>query len=444
MFGDETGSQIRYAGGAPTCGSFPCFNVFNLSFTGNGFPLNFEFSQQLQSVGSGSSTTPIFDVSTKIDRIFAGVPNGSAGQVRTYSNNLLSNPGPWVERTNLRFPPSGSSYAGSRFGASVAASGDFVLVSDPTGAAGGQVHQYQISHGSNPNDITQDSYFEIGMGGQSFGTAIALDGLCGAIGIPSSNAVELFPINNPTPTITTSSNGVTVIVPAIGMTGSVSLTVDPTCEVDFANVLEQVFSHTCAGATSSVEILGAATVCFPDNGPGNNAVYRCDPQVGQCVAPSRVRTVKALDGTIKGIECCVPLPTGQIINGQYCVPTTGFSQFANAARYVDTDSDGWVDLADNCPTASNFFQDDTDNDLIGDVCDNCPGVPNQDQKNTTGASVGDACNCALPGVKKGPTGAACPARSVPAMPAPMTGLLGGLMLSLGIFAVGGGRKLFRA
>src|SRR5206468_2394231 len=41
---------------------------------------------------------------------------------------------------------------------------------------------------------------------------------------------------------------------------------------------------------------------------------------------------------------------------------------------VDTDGDGFQNLADNCPLVSNPNQADADNDLVGDTCDNCPSV----------------------------------------------------------------------
>ena len=36
---------------------------------------------------------------------------------------------------------------------------------------------------------------------------------------------------------------------------------------------------------------------------------------------------------------------------------------------MDTDDDGIVDIADNCPDVPNPDQQDLDNDLIGDACD---------------------------------------------------------------------------
>lgn len=41
----------------------------------------------------------------------------------------------------------------------------------------------------------------------------------------------------------------------------------------------------------------------------------------------------------------------------------------------DVDSDGAVDLCDNCPGAANVGQVDTDQDTVGDECDCCPDTP---------------------------------------------------------------------
>jgi hypothetical protein len=59
--------------------------------------------------------------------------------------------------------------------------------------------------------------------------------------------------------------------------------------------------------------------------------------------------------------------------------------------FADFDSDGRIDLEDNCPLAVNPPQADGDGDFVGDLCDNCPAVPNPDQADSNGDTVGDAC-----------------------------------------------------
>jgi len=58
----------------------------------------------------------------------------------------------------------------------------------------------------------------------------------------------------------------------------------------------------------------------------------------------------------------------------------------------DTDADGVIDSADNCPTVSNASQTDADFDGVGDACDNCPVTPNVNQADVDGDGVGDACD----------------------------------------------------
>jgi hypothetical protein len=58
----------------------------------------------------------------------------------------------------------------------------------------------------------------------------------------------------------------------------------------------------------------------------------------------------------------------------------------------DSDADGVGDVCDNCPTVMNPSQTDVDNDGVGDPCDNCPMVANANQSNLDGDSLGDECD----------------------------------------------------
>ena len=64
-------------------------------------------------------------------------------------------------------------------------------------------------------------------------------------------------------------------------------------------------------------------------------------------------------------------------------------------EFVDTDSDGIINLEDNCPYVANPEQIDSDGDGVGDACDNCPTVYNPGREDTDGSGIGDACNDAL-------------------------------------------------
>jgi len=60
----------------------------------------------------------------------------------------------------------------------------------------------------------------------------------------------------------------------------------------------------------------------------------------------------------------------------------------------DDDNDGVPDLSDTCPLVSNPGQTNGDGDTVGDACDNCPTVTNQNQANGDADTLGDACdNC---------------------------------------------------
>jgi len=60
--------------------------------------------------------------------------------------------------------------------------------------------------------------------------------------------------------------------------------------------------------------------------------------------------------------------------------------------FSDADSDGVIDVSDDCPLLANPLQEDSDGDSRGDACDNCPAVSNPDQKDGDGDGIGDACD----------------------------------------------------
>jgi N-acetylneuraminic acid mutarotase len=59
---------------------------------------------------------------------------------------------------------------------------------------------------------------------------------------------------------------------------------------------------------------------------------------------------------------------------------------------LDSDDDGIVDLDDNCPQVSNFWQENSDWDDVGDACDNCTLEPNTDQRDTNVDGFGNLCD----------------------------------------------------
>jgi hypothetical protein len=113
-----------------------------------------------------------------------------------------------------------------------------------------------------------------------------------------------------------------------------------------------------------------------------------------------------------GLPCGPDCPPGQVCRYGICVldddlpvdaPETPDAPAADAsgpdavrfdAMPGDSDGDGVVDLADNCPTESNPTQHDEDADAAGDPCDLCPHLAGPDDDGD-GDGVGDACDPAL-------------------------------------------------
>jgi hypothetical protein len=369
-----------------------------------------------------------------VDRFYAGVLG--SGAVQTYSNNnLAGGSGSWHTWSNLQLT---NASASASFGTAIGTSGDFVLVTDPGGPSGPTVYQYQIIHQTMgiPNTMT-DTVMPIGTGTPVFGTAVDVDAQCGAVGESANNTVALFPVNNPLPTLCcasvsgstqtctfqmgsscpSSSSPVTVQIPAVGGANMATIFQDPNCN-PFQSGIQNLQASTCATVSFTGELLGPANICFPDIG-ATQIVDVCDYLAsGVCTGAN---TTVQYDSTHRRL-CCHSYP-GQKMGGRDCIAVNGFSSFASSqlSNYKDTDGDTIPDLLDNCPTVSNPNQADQDKDLIGDACDNCPTVPNQDQNPA-------ACGKAA---------------AAPAMPPGGTAALGLLLLGVGAFAAGGGRRLFR-
>jgi hypothetical protein len=75
----------------------------------------------------------------------------------------------------------------------------------------------------------------------------------------------------------------------------------------------------------------------------------------------------------------------------------------------DTDSDGQIDLVDNCPDDDNAAQEDLDEDGVGDACDNCPENSNANQADDDNDGLGNACDPNPGFCNGGPPDLDCPA-----------------------------------
>ncbi len=98
----------------------------------------------------------------------------------------------------------------------------------------------------------------------------------------------------------------------------------------------------------------------------------------------------------------------------------------NCNNTSDTDSDGVLDSADNCPLVANPDQANNDGDASGDACDqdddndgvndgadNCPLVANPNQADADGDGIGDACDADTDGDGVANGADNCPAAANP-------------------------------
>jgi uncharacterized lipoprotein YddW (UPF0748 family) len=100
-------------------------------------------------------------------------------------------------------------------------------------------------------------------------------------------------------------------------------------------------------------------------------------------------TVTGIDG-VGTVTASVPAGVARDAAGNWNLPSTSGD---NSVHYeYDSDGDGWIDSADNCPTVPNPNQADDDADNVGSACDNCPTVANPAQENADGDSAGDVCD----------------------------------------------------
>lgn len=196
-----------------------------------------------------------------------------------------------------------------------------------------------------------------------------------------------------TPGSSTSSATVGVLVDAknggVNSQGNVTGDGDAGCNIDVGETLT-LSVQTPNGITAT-----PASVTF--GGTGANPVY--------CGTAQNIVLTAAAGATAGRVTVTIGTNTTGIgtYRNQFSVPVI-----------FDTDGDGVVDSADNCPNAANSTQADADGDGLGDACDstpngvvvvvdtdadtvadasdNCPDVANATQVDADGDGIGDACD----------------------------------------------------
>jgi Thrombospondin type 3 repeat len=90
------------------------------------------------------------------------------------------------------------------------------------------------------------------------------------------------------------------------------------------------------------------------------------------------------DGVVNDADNCPSAPNTDQLN------TDGANDGGDVCD-DDDDNDTWQDFYDNCPLLSNPDQVDSDDDDVGSLCDNCRTVANPLQEDANEDGCGDAC-----------------------------------------------------
>ena len=212
----------------------------------------------------------------------------------------------------------------------------------------------------------------------------------------------------------TANTGVDVDLKFIARNKETLVEKEISVEVD---VLENEFTFTAEPVSPSGTAGQPVNINFLIDNRGNNGV------TFSMTYSSNVFGILTYKG--EEIEPNIPIT---VENGSFTASYTSFEQ--NTAEIVfttlnsndssvtdsvtieygtssDSDSDGVLDINDNCPNTPNPDQADTDGDGQGDACDddidgdgvlngddNCPLTPNPSQADSDGDGVGDTCdNC---------------------------------------------------
>jgi hypothetical protein len=164
---------------------------------------------------------------------------------------------------------------------------------------------------------------------------------------------------------------------------------------------------TSNGQVTSGNLQGSSSVTGGINGiitsgSVSSGSYTLSGQLTNNICTSMGSTVPfTLQGTCSTNGQPVPIRlSSPILFGNYFGVVN-----CNNTSNIDTDSDGILDSADNCPLVANPDQANNDGDASGDACDqdddndgvndgadNCPLVANPNQADADGDGIGDACD----------------------------------------------------
>ena len=409
---------------------------------------NWQISAKLNASDALANDRFGAQVALKGDVLFVGSiadngVNNDNGAV--YVFNRIS--GSWSESAKL-IPPAPGTGTNSSFSTALSTDGSTLLVGsshdDAAGYNAGAVHVYESD--TSGNWYYQTTILPPASSTEFFGKAVSIEGdtaligaswdadngmragaafiyvrdtggnwslqqkLLASDGMPDDNFGQVAVLSNGTAVISSQWNDqIGINAGAVYVFEKVSGIWVQTSKILASNGDPSDFFGTSLAFDGEILVIGATGYDSIIHGSGAGAAYVYQRPTGGTWSEELILVPSdaALDD-LYGVAVALD-DAGTIVIGSKNARDPGGNSVGAVVVYqhseLDTDGDGIVDTADNCPAIINPDQadndldgtgdpcdDDDDNDLVPDLADNCIFTDNPGQEDTDGDGTGDACD----------------------------------------------------